>query len=402
VTDEGSLSPQQVADRAGVGAEHVRRLIDAGAIKPSAAGGLTPIDVRKVRVVELLLDGGIPFEALAVALERGLLNLDFLAQPEYERFAGLGPETFDQVVARTGVPFTVLEAVREAMGLPPPHPDELVRDEERRVIPFLETQIELGFQPEGTERYLRAIGDNTRRIADAEAQWYHDQVTVPRLAASTPMTEFDDPTSSARLALGMEQAVLAIWQANASHTWLANILGIFEFVLRDAGLYEAPKREPAICFLDITGYTRLTQERGDQAAADLAERLSRLVQRSSVAHGGRPVKWLGDGVMFWFRDPGPAIVAALDMVDGVVAAGLPPAHVGVHTGPVIAQQGDFYCQTVNLAARIAEYARPGEVLVTQAVIEAAGGPDGVAFTPIGQVDLKGVASGVALHAARRA
>jgi adenylate cyclase len=202
--------------------------------------------------------------------------------------------------------------------------------------------------------------------------------------------------------MGMEAAVLATGQANAAHTWLANILGIFEFVLRDAGLYEAPERQPAICFLDITGYTRLTQERGDRAAADLAERLSRLVQRSSVAHGGRPVKWLGDGVMFWFRDPGPAIVAALDMVDGVVAAGLPPAHVGIHTGPVIAQQGDFYGQTVNLAARIAEYARPGEVLVTRTVKDAAGAPDGIAFTAIGPVDLKGVTGGVELHAARRA
>jgi adenylate cyclase len=402
VPEEISLSPREVADRAGVGIEAVQRLIDAGAIKPSAAGGLTPIDVRKARVVELLVEGGIPFDAFVLALERGLLNLDWLAQPEYERFAGLGPETFAQVVARTGVPLSVLEAVREAMGLPPPRADERVRDDERRVIPFLETQVQLGFQPEATERYIRAIGDNTRRIADAEAQWYHDQVTVPRLAASTPMTEFDDPDASARLAMGMEAAVLAIWQANAAHTWLANILGIFEFVLRDAGLYEAPERQPAICFLDITGYTRLTQERGDRAAADLAERLSRLVQRSSVAHGGRPVKWLGDGVMFWFRDPGPAIVAALDMVDGVVAAGLPPAHVGIHTGPVIAQQGDFYGQTVNLAARIAEYARPGEVLVTRTVKDAAGAPDGIAFTAIGPVDLKGVTGGVELHAARRA
>ena len=61
-----------------------------------------------------------------------------------------------------------------------------------------------------------------------------------------------------------------------------------------------------MCFLDITGYTRLTQERGDGAAAELAEGLRRLVQRTSIKHGGRPVKWLGDGVMFWFPHPGPA------------------------------------------------------------------------------------------------
>jgi class 3 adenylate cyclase len=88
------------------------------------------------------------------------------------------------------------------------------------------------------------------------------------------------------------------------------------------------------------------------------------------------------------------------MVDGVVATGLPPAHVGLHAGPVVIQQGDYYGQTVNVAARIADYARPGEVLVSRAVVEAAS-PPGVAFDDIGNVELKGVAGVVQLAAARR-
>lgn len=66
-----------------------------------------------------------------------------------------------------------------------------------------------------------------------------------------------------------------------------------------------------MCFLDITGYTRLTEERGDVAAADLATRLATLVRRASQEHGGTPMKWLGDGVMFYFREPGAAALAAL-------------------------------------------------------------------------------------------
>ena len=77
------------------------------------------------------------------------------------------------------------------------------------------------------------------------------------------------------------------------------------------------ERPPAMCFLDITGYTHLTQERGDAAAADLASKLARLVERTSVQHGGRAVKWLGDGVMLYFKDPGPGVEAALEMVAGV-------------------------------------------------------------------------------------
>ena len=128
--------------------------------------------------------------------------------------------------------------------------------------------------------------------------------------------------------------------------------------------------------------------------------LSTLVQRSAIEHGGRPVKWLGDGVMVYFREAGPGVVAALEMVEGVVAAGLPPAHVGMHAGPVLFQEGDYFGQTVNVASRIADYARPGEVLVTREVVEASG-EDGVAFTEIGPVELKGIPGPVHLLAARR-
>jgi adenylate cyclase len=129
--------------------------------------------------------------------------------------------------------------------------------------------------------------------------------------------------------------------------------------------------------------------------------LSALVQRTVVDHGGRPVKWLGDGVMVYFREAGPSVVAALDMVDGVADAGLPPAHVGLHAGPVLFQEGDYFGQTVNVASRIAEYARPGEVLVTQELADQTG-DSGVAFSDIGPVELKGIAGPVRLLAARRA
>jgi adenylate cyclase len=125
-----------------------------------------------------------------------------------------------------------------------------------------------------------------------------------------------------------------------------------------------------------------------------------LVERTSVRHGGRPVKWLGDGVMFFFKDPGPGVVAALEMVAGVAEAGLPPAHVGLHAGPVIFQGGDYYGQTVNLAARIAEYARQGEVLVTQEVVDASNEAE-VAFRAIGPVELKGVTGTIRLYDAHR-
>jgi adenylate cyclase len=87
-------------------------------------------------------------------------------------------------------------------------------------------------------------------------------------------------------------------------------------------------------------------------------------------------------------------------VEGVASHGLPPARVGIHAGPVVFQEGDYFGRTVNIAARIAEYTRPGEVVVSQEVVDAAVGVP-VTFTEIGPVELKGVSGPIRLHTARR-
>jgi adenylate cyclase len=197
-----------------------------------------------------------------------------------------------------------------------------------------------------------------------------------------------------------EQALLAIYRAHQDHTWTANLIDEVESALDRAGLRSRMTTSPAICFLDITGYTRLTEEHGDEAAAAVAARLTPLVQRSSERYGGKVVKWLGDGVMFHFRDPGGAVSAALEMLEAVAGAGLPPAHVGLHAGPVVFQDGDYFGRTVNVAARIGERAGPGELLVSQEVVNAAD-LDDVSFTAIGPVALKGISEPLPLYSARR-
>ena len=113
------------------------------------------------------------------------------------------------------------------------------------------------------------------------------------------------------------------------------------------------------------------------------------------------MKWLGDGVMFYFPEAARGVVAALDMVEAASATGLPPAHVGLNAGPVLFQDGDYFGRTVNVAARIADHARPGEVVVSQAVVDLADRP-GVRFSEIGPVELKGVSGTLQLHVAARA
>jgi adenylate cyclase len=198
----------------------------------------------------------------------------------------------------------------------------------------------------------------------------------------------------------IERALMAIYHANQEHAWNETLVEQVEDALDRAGLRSKIATSPAICFLDLTGYTRLTEERGDQAAADLAARLTPAVQRAAERHRGKVVKWLGDGVMFHFRDSPEGVAAALDMREAVSAAGLPPAHIGLHTGPVVFQGGDYFGRTVNLAARIAEQARPGQVLVSQDIVDHTGS-GGVAFEPVGSFLLRGVSRPVLLHAATR-
>jgi adenylate cyclase len=88
------------------------------------------------------------------------------------------------------------------------------------------------------------------------------------------------------------------------------------------------------------------------------------------------------------------------MTEVVGRQGLPPAHVGIHAGPVIFQDGDYFGRTVNLAARIADYAKPGQVLVSQEVVDAVDIAP-VSFVQIGPVELKGIPGTLRLYIAGR-
>ena len=391
----------EAAERAGVSVEELSRLIELGILKPDADDRFTSGDVRRAGLIKSLTTAGIPIDGLGAAMRSGEVSLDFLDEPAYERFSALSDVTFAQLAERTGVSVEQLMLIRDATGSNPPVPDDRVRDGELPFAAFIEFQVKAGFNPIAIQRLLRVAGDSLRRLAESESAWWNSEVMAPAVAAGKRPDETFGADFVTQMTVLSEQAVIELYRLQQTKTWTANSIEGLEVTLAAAGLHTRLEHPPAMCFLDITGYTRLTQERGDAAAADLAEQLARLVQRASVKYGGRPVKWLGDGVMFFFPNPGPGVVAALEMVAGVVEAGLPPAHVGLHAGPVIFQDGDYYGQTVNVASRIAEYARQGEVLVSQEVVDASGEAK-VAFREIGPVELKGVGGAMRLHAASRA
>jgi adenylate cyclase len=396
------FSRQEAADRAGVAVDFVDDYVALGFLEPGEGDRFTTGDVRRIVMGQTLVNAGIPLDAMGQFTARGEASLAFLDNPLYDRFAMLSTTTFRELAERTGVPVESLVVIREAVGGAVAEPDDLVREDELLIVPFLEVVVAEGFSMAGVERLLRVMGDSMRRVTDAQAAWWQAEVPAQFAARGAALGNLGDETLDlgTRLNAVYWTALTAIGRAHEQRTWTANILELTEAMLTKAGLYQRIERPPAMCFFDISGYTRLTSERGDAAAAEVASTFSRMVQRTSQQHAGRAVKWLGDGVMFYFAEPGPGVVAALTMVEATAHEGLPPAHVGLHAGPVLVQEGDYFGQTVNVAARIADYARPGEVLVSQAVVDASGDVD-AAFSEIGPVELKGVAEAVRLHVARR-
>jgi adenylate cyclase len=396
------ISPEQVAERAGVDGDYVRRLVEAGVLAPAADASFTEGDVRRTRLYQGLERTGLPLGAIREALDAGELSFGWLDAPLYDLIAPLSPRSFQDVAAETSIPLELLRVLREAIGFALPDPDDRMREDELRIVPLIQRLVSRGVPPAVLDRLLRVYGDALRRIAEVEADWWHTYVVLPSLASGMTDAEMHEAT----LGFGeettplLEQAMLAMYHAHQEHTWVENLIGEIEDALDRTGLRSRLVRPPAICFLDITGYTRLTEERGDEAAAELAARLTPLVQRPAERHGGKVVKWLGDGVMFHFREPTGGVMAALEMIDAISAAGLPAAHVGLHTGPVVFQGGDYFGRTVNLAARIGEQAAPGQVLVTQEIVDRVV-PDGIAFESVGTVELKGVSEPVLLHAVTR-
>ncbi len=389
------------AQRAGVEAGEVVRLTELGLLS-GTDGNYTDGDVRRILVAKFLEQSGLDLTDVADVVRAGGFSLEFIDQAGYGVFSALTDVTFAQLSERTGIPVEQLTVLREITGGQPAHPGDLVREQEHDIVPLVEYQLELGFHWAAVERALRVYGDTLRRAAEAEAEWWRSEVQAPVLDEGGGADALAERAAevSPKLAVASDRALVAIYHAQQMHVWSTNIVNGIRLALEQAGLHAREEETPpAMCFLDLAGFTQLTQQLGDAAAAERVERLNHIVQRISVQHGGRPVKWLGDGVMFYFPMPPAGVKAALEMVAALSEADLPRAHVGLHAGPVIRQQGDYYGQTVNLAARIGDYARPGEVLVSRLVVEASDGA-GLTFDEIGAVELKGVAGLVELYAAR--
>jgi adenylate cyclase len=399
------LSASGLADLAGTTTAEVQRLVELGILV--ARDGPDPFldtDVQKVRLAAACEQAGLPMAAIASAIRAGRLSFAFLEAAPFRRWAVRSTRTYRQVSQETEIPLDTLGAVLESMGFARAAPDEPMREDELAVVPLLQLGLASGtFDLAWLTRLGRAHAEGLRLLATSWTEAYQARFEGPALESGADQRtamELAAQLGGDFLPLG-DPALLGIYRRQQELAWTEHLVERIESELEAAGVLGRPERVPAMSFLDLVGYTHLTEQRGDAAAAALAETLAVLVDRSSREHGGVPVKWLGDGVMIHHREPAGAVLSALDLVAQLPEAGMPPAHVGVAAGPVVAQGGDYFGRTVNLAARIAAHAGAGQVLVSGSVADSAP-PQGVRFVEQGELPLKGFARPVRLLEACRA
>ena len=404
--DGDALTAAGLAGLAGVSEAEVDRMVGIGVLVPrDGPAPFLPRDLHKLRLATACERAGLPMDGIAAAIRAGRLSFAFLEAAPYQRWAVPSDRTFRQAAEEAGVPLNVLRQALEAMGFAWTSADEPAREDELEVLPLVALASSSGLLDGAwIARVGRAYAEGMRLAATVENEVYRARLEEPVLAAGLGQRQAMELASelAGQFLPLVDRAIMGIFRRQQELVWTEHQVLNIEAALEEAGaLARRSGRVPAMCFLDLAGYTRLTEERGDQAAAELAGTLTALVERSSRSYGGTPVKWLGDGVMLHFREPAAAVEASLSMVGQVPEAGLPPAHVGVAAGPVVVQGGDYFGRTVNLASRVAARAQAGQVLVTAPVAEAPS-PDGVSFAEVGDLQLKGFSAPIRVLEARRA
>jgi class 3 adenylate cyclase len=392
------LTIEDVAGRAGVDVAYVRRLIDLGVVGPEA-DGYREQDAHVTALLHMWEEAGLTAESILTAAEAGELSLDFLESPGWELPPRLD-RTYRQLAEERSMPVDLLLSLHGSMGFVPPAADELAKPDDAVIADLARIIVDIGGSDDSLRRLFRVYADNLRRLALAEADLYVEQIEHPGRSAGTSESELMRRGAGVGRDMSplVRAVITAIYERHRQHVWAQHSVETAEMVLERAGLYQRAERTPTICFVDLTGYTRLTEEQGDEEAARLASRLGALVDGVALGHRGRPVRWLGDGGMFLFPDATAAVRAALEMSEGAPAAGLPTTHIGIESGPVVFQDGDVYGRTVNVASRIADLAEAGDVLTSEETMRRVEAND-IEWTLVGSAELKGVAAPVTLYRA---
>jgi adenylate cyclase len=341
----------------------------------------------RVQLLERLAAQGFALDELRNAVAENRLAL-----LPVDRVLG-GRYTAAEVQERTGLPVELVLRIRRALGLPEVGADERVFvDEDIDAAHSTKLFLDAGFDERAIVEISRVLGEGMARLSATVTAAFLDTF----LAAGDSEEEVAERFAALaeQLTPALIPALVSAFRGHLSDAVRRGTLGREELESGDV----PGSRELAVCFADLVGFTRLGGEIELRELGSVAGRLAQLA--ASVPEDPvRLIKTIGDAAMFVSPEPGPLVRVALKLVQAAEEADLPSIRAGIAVGPALLRAGDYYGHSVNLASRVTGIARPGSVLCTQEVRDAARDED-LYWSAAGRHRLKGVRAPVPLYRAR--
>lgn len=358
------FSVEELAIRAGVAPDRVAQLSKHGVIEQGDDGRFDAGDIHRVRLINSFEEAGVPLDALVEARSAGRISLAYYDEL-HPRPGALGSQRYAEFAASLGQAKEHLPRLFAAFGLAEPSPQtRLPLEDEALVRDLLDIVVATG-QPDLALRTVRLFGEGARRAGDGALGTYGEAVTrADDQIEGLPIDELFDALLRPWARFARLSPTLARWLTSRHLSRAIDEYSVAstEQILEEDGFLAARlDQPPAVAFIDLTGFTRLTVERGDEVAAAIALRLGDTAAEIVRPYQGHVVKLLGDGVLARFDDATTAVEATLDLLAAMPAADLPSGHAGVASGPLISRDGDVFGRTVNMAARISDEAPDGRL-----------------------------------------
>jgi adenylate cyclase len=383
------LTLTEVARRIDVAPATLRRWVRDGIVPVD--GEWTPPAVAYARIVARLRARGHSLDELRDAAQTGRLAFGYLEDlfpcPERTR-------TLEEAARESGLEAALIERIWTSAGF---STDALERitEEDLQLLRYMSAVLDAGFPLVAFLQLVRVYGQALAQIADAEVKLFHLYVHEPLMRDGVPGLEMAEAMEGlAAQLLPLASPIMDhMHQRALQHFVGQDVVGHLEAEAPDARL---GRLRVGVAFADLAGYTRLTEEAGEEQALDMVERFVESVEET-LPDDARVVKTIGDEVMVVGADP----TALVDWAVGYQALNdgrRPKPRIGVHAGDALYRDGDYYGRAVNLASRVGARAAGGEVLVTRDVVDVAG--PNLAFEPIGDVKLKGFSEATDLFLAR--
>jgi adenylate cyclase len=389
------MSRTEAARRAGVTPETLRRWAQQGLVPQARNGRWTRAAVAQARIVARLRERGHSLAEIRAATDSGRLAFGFVEElmPAHER-----THTLEAAAADTGLEPALIERVFVSMGFNAASVERL-SDDDLELLRHVAVVLAAGFPLVALLQLVRVYGQALAQMADAEVRLFHLYVHEPLMREGVPGVRMGEEMEElARELLPLASPIMdRVHQRFLAHFVEQDVIGHMETDLEGAPL-DLGRLRVAIAFADLAGYTRLTEEEGEEEAVDAVERFIEDVE-VTLPDDARVIKTIGDEVMIVGSDAAGLVDWAVGF-QRLVADRRPLPRIGMHYGPTLYRDGDYYGREVNQAARVVARAAGGEVLVTRQVVELAGA--NLEFERIGEVRLKGFDQPTELFVARAA